>query len=88
MMSVVNERNLATIREVYRLSCEDVGALMGVSGRFVSYVEQGARNLPTYRADLLAKELALTHEKVTRLTEIYEMARSSERPAALFAGLI
>ncbi|WP_434954025.1 helix-turn-helix domain-containing protein [Paenibacillus polymyxa] len=70
-MAIVNESNIGIIRAIYRLSYEELGALMGVSGRFVSYVENGARNLPKVRADMLEKELELTPDKLTRLTEIY-----------------
>ncbi|MDR6779673.1 MULTISPECIES: helix-turn-helix domain-containing protein [Paenibacillus] len=70
-MTIVNESNIGIIRAVYRLSYEEIGALMGVSGRFVSYVENGARNLPKVRANMLEKKLDLTPDKLTRLTEIY-----------------
>jgi transcriptional regulator with XRE-family HTH domain len=71
-MSIVNERNIALIRTVYRLSCAELGALMGVSGRFVSYIERGAKNLPRERAEQLARELDLTPSKLERLITHYE----------------
>jgi transcriptional regulator with XRE-family HTH domain len=74
-MSIVNEGNLALIRAVYRLSCEELGALMGVSGRFISHIERGSRNLPQARADRLSEELALTPDKLARLTAVYEETR-------------
>ncbi|WP_244869271.1 helix-turn-helix domain-containing protein [Paenibacillus lactis] len=59
------------LREVYRMTREDFGALMNVTGRFVSYVESGDRKLPQHRADMLVRELDLTPEKLARLMAIY-----------------
>lgn len=67
----LNGEQLFKIRKVFRLSCEEMGALMNVSGRFVSYVERGQRDLPTTRTAMLTRELDLTPEKVTRLLDIY-----------------
>jgi len=86
-MSIVNGNNLRTIRTVYRLSREELGALMDVSGRFVAFVERGDRTLPQKRAELLAHKLALTPEKLARITEIYERSRNIDRPAAEIARL-
>lgn len=63
---------LRKLREVYRSTREDFGALMNVTGRFVSYVESGDRKLPQYRADMLARELELTPDKLARLMAVYE----------------
>lgn len=87
-MSMVNESNLAIIRKVYRLSCEEIGALMGVSGQFVSYVERGARNLPAKRAEKLAEILALTPEKLALIIEVYEAGRKSSIPSATYTKMM
>jgi hypothetical protein len=71
-LSIVNESNIGRIRAIYRLSCEEAGALMDVSGRFVSFVERGARNLPKNRADMLERRLALTPDKLARLLATYD----------------
>lgn len=63
---------LRKLREVYRSTREDFGALMNVTGRFVSYVESGDRKLPQYRADMLVRELELTPGKLARLMAVYE----------------
>lgn len=63
---------LRKLREVYRSTREDFGALMNVTGRFVSYVESGDRKLPQYRADMLVRELELTPDKLARLMTVYE----------------
>lgn len=63
---------LRKLREVYRSTREDFGALMNVTGRFVSYVESGDRKLPQYRADMLVRELELTPDKLERLMTVYE----------------
>ncbi|EGG36565.1 helix-turn-helix domain-containing protein [Paenibacillus sp. HGF5] len=63
---------LRKLREVYRSTREDFGALMNVTGRFVSYVESGDRKLPQYRADMLVRELELTPDKLARLMAVYE----------------
>lgn len=69
---MVDAEQLAKIRQVYRLSCEEMGALIGVTGRFISFVERGERNLPKARADVLTEELDLTPEKIGRILAIYE----------------
>lgn len=86
-MSLINENNLADVRQFYRLSCEEFGALMDVSGRFVSYVERGARNLPDSRAKQLERELSLTPQKLTQILGHVEKKRSSAYPAAEYAKL-
>ncbi|MFD1957140.1 XRE family transcriptional regulator [Paenibacillus thailandensis] len=74
-MSIVNEGNIGILREIYGHSLDEWGALMDVSGRFVQYVEKGARNLPKTRAEMLERELELTPEKLARLTALYEETR-------------
>ncbi|MFD2332260.1 XRE family transcriptional regulator [Cohnella sp. GCM10020058] len=74
-MSIVNGDNLGKIRMFYRLSCDEIGALMDVSGRFVSYVERGERILPEYRAMRLEDELGLTPEKLTRILAIQKSGK-------------
>lgn len=69
---LIEGETLRKVREVYRMNREEFGALMGVTGRFVSYVEAGDRKLPQYRADILAHEIGLTPEKLTRLLAIYD----------------
>ncbi|MHA7964957.1 helix-turn-helix domain-containing protein [Paenibacillus sp. CAU 1782] len=78
-MSIVNERNIAHIRAVYRLSCAEFGALMGVSGRFVSYIERGEKNLPRDRAEQLVRELSLTPSKLERLFTHYEETKLGQK---------
>lgn len=70
-MSIINESNIGIIRNIYRLSCEELGALMGVSGRFVSFIERGARNLPKRRAEMLDEQLRMSEEKLARLLAVY-----------------
>lgn len=60
------------LRKVYRMSCEEFGALMDVTGRFVRFVESGDRKLPQNRADILVRELELTPDKLARLLAIYD----------------
>lgn len=68
------------LRKVYRMSCEEFGALMNVTGRFVRFIESGDRKLPQYRADILVRELELTPDKLARLLAIYdETALSTSR---------
>lgn len=60
------------LRKIYRMSCEEFGALMNVTGRFVRFIESGDRKLPQYRADILVRELDLTPEKLARLMATYD----------------
>lgn len=69
---LIEGETLRKIREVYRMTREDFGAIIGVTGRFVSYVEAGDRKLPQYRADILVRAIDLTPEKLTRLLAIYD----------------
>lgn len=63
---------LYKIRKVYGLSREEIGALIGVSGRFISFIEKDERLFPTTRRDMLVSELELTVSKLARINEIYE----------------
>jgi transcriptional regulator with XRE-family HTH domain len=76
---LIDGNTLRKIREVYRLSRDEMGALLGVSGRFIHYVERGERNLPRERAEMLADELALTPEKLARILAIHDEMKSSAR---------
>lgn len=69
---MIDSDKLRKIRAVYRLSREEVGAMMGVSSRFISYVERGDRKLPEERAERLTRALSLTPEKLARVLAIYE----------------
>lgn len=60
------------LRKVYGMSCEDFGALMNVTGRFIRFIESGDRKLPKNRADMLVRELDLTPEKLARFMAVYE----------------
>lgn len=75
-MSLINERNIAKVRTVYNLSCEEFGELMNVTGRFVSHVERGTRNLPNKRAKLIEEKLEMTPEKLQWVLQIYEEINS------------
>lgn len=72
MSMVIDGEKLRKLRHVYRLSCEEMGALMNVSGRFISYVERGDRKLPKERADRLAAKLALDDTKLVRILSLYD----------------
>lgn len=69
---LIEGETLRKIREVYRMTREDFGAIMGVTGRFVSYVESGARKMPQYRSDILVRAIDLTPDKLARLLAIYD----------------
>lgn len=71
-MSLINAGNIGKIRKIYRLTLEDMGALIDVSGVFISYVERGHRNLSSVKAIALQRELDLTPDKLERLIEAYE----------------
>lgn len=78
-MAIVNEGNVGIIREMYRLSCEELGSLIGVSGRFISFVERGARKLPEVRAQMIERELDLTPEKLALIYDIYQATQVSTK---------
>lgn len=71
-MSLINAGNIGKIRKIYRLTLEDMGALIGVSGVFISYVERGHRNLSSVKAIALQRELDLTPDKLERLIKAYD----------------
>ena len=68
----INADTMFKLRKVYRMSCEEFGALMNVTGRFIRFIESGDRKLPQYRADMLVRELQLTPDKLARLMAIYD----------------
>jgi plasmid maintenance system antidote protein VapI len=69
---LINEVTLRKIREVYRLSCDEVGALLDVSGRYVNYIENGERRLTEQLVGKLITELELTDDKLARIISIYD----------------
>lgn len=54
------------------MSLEEFGTLLGVSGRFILYVERGERLFPEERQRLLVSELNLTPEKLSKIESIYD----------------
>lgn len=68
----IDGEQLRKIRTVYRMSFEEFGALLGVSGRFIHYVEKGERLFPEARQRLLITELDLTPEKLMKIESIYD----------------
>lgn len=78
-MAIVNGDNIEMIRQIYRLSREEFGALIGVSARFVSLVEHKERKLPETRALLAEKELGLTPDKLARIYDIYQETQVSPK---------
>lgn len=59
------------IREVYRLTLEDMAALCDVSISLISKVENGHRKLSDRLQQRLVNEFELTPDKLARILAIY-----------------
>lgn len=71
MSAVINSDTVRIVRSVYGLSCNEMGALIGVSGRMVSYIESGERSLTPSVRTALSEEFSLTPEKLDRIFAVY-----------------
>lgn len=70
-MNITSEQ-FCKIKAVYRLTNEEMGALLGITGPQVSRIINGRRRLTADVAQRLAVELQLTPAKLARILEVYD----------------
>ncbi|GED14420.1 hypothetical protein TS65_09340 [Aneurinibacillus migulanus] len=68
---MINAETLYQIRFVYRLSLDELGALIGVSKSHLHRVEKGERPLSDRLRQSLIEALELNESKLQRITDIY-----------------
>jgi transcriptional regulator with XRE-family HTH domain len=65
-------KTLHKIRKALRLTLDEMGALMGMTGVMLHHIEKGNRRLKREHIDRLAQEIGLTDEKVAALVAAYD----------------
>lgn len=71
-MTEITKDTVRKVRKVYRLTLEDMAAIIGISTSYVWRIEHGERPLTANITAKFREEFELTTEKLARLTEIYE----------------
>lgn len=68
----LNAEKFRKIKEVYRLTNDEMGALLGITGAQVSRIINGERTLTKQVARKVEQEFKLTPAKLERILEVWD----------------